>query len=338
MIRFQMLAAAFLAASFSVMPAPTYAGSCGGSGQKPCSIFSNDFYRIGNFCEGGLTHVPWVVCAPEVEGDAFAEKVGELALIIGEIYVAFNITSGPVTDITRVIDISGATNPEEVQRIMEEDPRFDRVYALARALGMKTLTVGLAGGGSLIGGGGGEAGVSLDVNKEDVAYGYLSSYSSVGLQIGAGADLVVSSFLADNICIEDGVAIGSSVYVDAGPGGGVILWYDEGGNFTGFSVPVGIGGFGFGFAKVRAVTDVLLAECGVTNAPDPVIVPAPGPVPEPVEPPRHLVLAGDSLWKIATDTYDAGIAYPIIFEANADILTDPDLIYPGQSLLLPVMP
>lgn len=337
---FQNLSAAALALSISIVPNQSLARSCGGAGQKPCSVLDfphGRFYEIGDFCEDGLTHVPWVVCAPKVEGDDFAKKAGELAQIIGEIYIAFSVTSGAVTNITRIIDVTGAENPEQVQRIIEEDPRFDRVYALARALGMNTLTVGLAGGGSLIGGGGGETGVSLDVNKVATAYGYTSSYTSIGLQFGAGADMVVSSFLADNICIEDGVAVGSSVYVDVGPGGGVTLWYDEGGNFSGFSAPVGLGGFGFGVAQVRAVTDVLFAECGVTNAPDPVIVPAPAPIPEP-EPERHLVTAGDSLWRIADAKYDDGHSYPLIFAANADIIDDPDWIYPGQFLVLPERP
>ncbi len=332
------LCAAALAASFSVLPSESMARSCGGSGQKPCSIFDSGFFEIGNFCENDLDHIPFVACAPKIEDDAFAKKVEELAVLVGEIYIAFNITAGPVGDIVTVLDVAGAKNPEEVQRIIEEDPRFDRVYALARGLGMNTLTVGLAGGGSLIGGGGLESGVSLDVHKQATAYGYFSSYTSIGLQFGLGADLVVSGFLTDNICIEDGTSLGTSVYADVGPGGGIIIWHGEDGAFLGFSVPVGVGGIGAGIASVRAITDVLLAECGVTNAPDPVIVPAPGPVPEPVEPPRYLVLAGDNLWNIAAATYDDALAYPVIYQANAEIITDPDRIYPGQSLVLPLNP
>ncbi|MEJ2533989.1 MAG: LysM peptidoglycan-binding domain-containing protein [Gammaproteobacteria bacterium] len=47
------------------------------------------------------------------------------------------------------------------------------------------------------------------------------------------------------------------------------------------------------------------------------------------------VQPGDSLWKIAAEVYGNGAEYPKIFEANRDILDDPDLIRPGQVLRIP---
>ena len=47
------------------------------------------------------------------------------------------------------------------------------------------------------------------------------------------------------------------------------------------------------------------------------------------------VKAGDSLSKIAKAEYGNANDWPRIFEANKDILKDPDKIYPGQKLKIP---
>ena len=49
----------------------------------------------------------------------------------------------------------------------------------------------------------------------------------------------------------------------------------------------------------------------------------------------HTVVAGDTLWKIAQDAYGNGAEYMKIFEANKDILDNPDKIQVGQVLKLP---
>jgi LysM repeat protein len=47
------------------------------------------------------------------------------------------------------------------------------------------------------------------------------------------------------------------------------------------------------------------------------------------------VKSGDSLSKIAKDVYDDGSKYMAIFNANKDQLKDPNMIKPGQKLVLP---
>ena len=47
------------------------------------------------------------------------------------------------------------------------------------------------------------------------------------------------------------------------------------------------------------------------------------------------VKSGDTLSKIAKSHYGDAMRYPEIFEANKPMLTDPDLIYPGQVLRIP---
>jgi len=44
---------------------------------------------------------------------------------------------------------------------------------------------------------------------------------------------------------------------------------------------------------------------------------------------------GDSLWKIAKNVYGNGADYPKIFEANKEVIKDPDLIFPGQMIRIP---
>ena len=49
----------------------------------------------------------------------------------------------------------------------------------------------------------------------------------------------------------------------------------------------------------------------------------------------HVVEPGDSLWTISATAYGDGNRWPRIYEANRDEILDPDLIYPGQRLVLP---
>jgi nucleoid-associated protein YgaU len=59
--------------------------------------------------------------------------------------------------------------------------------------------------------------------------------------------------------------------------------------------------------------------------------------PEPAaDPVFHTVVKGDTLWKISEKTLGKGARYTEIFEANRPMLSDPDKIYPGQVLRIPV--
>ena len=62
--------------------------------------------------------------------------------------------------------------------------------------------------------------------------------------------------------------------------------------------------------------------------------------PESVEPPEsekqfYTVKKGDYLSKIAREVYGEAKKYPVIFKANKTMLKDPDLIHPGQVLVIP---
>jgi len=55
----------------------------------------------------------------------------------------------------------------------------------------------------------------------------------------------------------------------------------------------------------------------------------------PAESTFYTVKSGDTLGKIAAEHYGAASKYMVIFEANRPMLTDPDKIYPGQTLRIP---
>jgi nucleoid-associated protein YgaU len=49
----------------------------------------------------------------------------------------------------------------------------------------------------------------------------------------------------------------------------------------------------------------------------------------------YVVVKGDSLSKIAKREYGDANKWRTIYEANNDLIKDPDLIYPGQELTIP---
>ena len=69
---------------------------------------------------------------------------------------------------------------------------------------------------------------------------------------------------------------------------------------------------------------------GVATVDDQMTVEAPEP-----EAQFYTVKPGDSLSKIAKEYYGNAMKYPTIFEANKPMLSDPNKIYPGQTLRIP---
>lgn len=49
----------------------------------------------------------------------------------------------------------------------------------------------------------------------------------------------------------------------------------------------------------------------------------------------YTIESGDSLSKIAKEFYGNAMDYPKLFEANKEVIKDPDLIYPGQKIRVP---
>jgi nucleoid-associated protein YgaU len=103
-------------------------------------------------------------------------------------------------------------------------------------------------------------------------------------------------------------------------------------------------------AEREKIIEVLSGIDGISSVQDNMVIataPEPEPVPEPapVEAEEaapaetggrtYTVQSGDSLWKIAEEMYGNGSKYMKIFEANKDLLDNPDKIFPGQELKIP---
>lgn len=82
----------------------------------------------------------------------------------------------------------------------------------------------------------------------------------------------------------------------------------------------------------RPVTENKMASRSVPEAggPSDVRLPSKKRAPSAV-----VVSPGDSLWRISRATYGSGELYPLVLRANRSRIRDPDLIYPGQSFVLP---
>ena len=75
---------------------------------------------------------------------------------------------------------------------------------------------------------------------------------------------------------------------------------------------------------------------GISSVEDRIVVLQPPVVtPPPPEKQFYTVKKGDYLSKIAKQVYGNANKYNIIFEANKPMLKDPNLIYPGQVLVIP---
>jgi len=59
------------------------------------------------------------------------------------------------------------------------------------------------------------------------------------------------------------------------------------------------------------------------------------PAPPKEETEFYTIKPGDSLSKIAKKYYGNAMKYPVIFEANREVIKNPDLIYPGQQIRIP---
>ena len=49
----------------------------------------------------------------------------------------------------------------------------------------------------------------------------------------------------------------------------------------------------------------------------------------------YIIQKGDSLWKIASKAYGDGTLHTKVFEANREVIEDPDKIFPGQKIRIP---
>lgn len=85
--------------------------------------------------------------------------------------------------------------------------------------------------------------------------------------------------------------------------------------------------------NVKGVEEVI-AKIDVTEAVDAAV-----PAEQMLEPDNvtyYVIQSGDTLSKIAKQFYQDAMAYTKIFDANREVIKDPDLIFPGQKIRIPL--
>jgi nucleoid-associated protein YgaU len=93
--------------------------------------------------------------------------------------------------------------------------------------------------------------------------------------------------------------------------------------------------------NVKGVTDVI-TKLDIANASGPAaVVPASDDAGvkamlEPENVKYYVIESGDTLSRIAQKFYKNAAEYTRIFEANREVIKDPDLIYPGQKIRIPL--
>jgi nucleoid-associated protein YgaU len=94
--------------------------------------------------------------------------------------------------------------------------------------------------------------------------------------------------------------------------------------------------------NVQGVADVYASGLKAFVAPKPTEVPVGGPGQHaqvtPVQPKEeyYVIVKGDSLSKIAKRYYGNANKWPQLFEANREVIQDPDKIFPGQKIRVPL--
>jgi len=77
------------------------------------------------------------------------------------------------------------------------------------------------------------------------------------------------------------------------------------------------------------------ADAAAATPPAGTALPTPPAAPVKPETRFYTIQKGDTLWKIAAAALGKGARYPEIFEANREVILDPDKIFPGQKIRIP---
>ncbi len=91
------------------------------------------------------------------------------------------------------------------------------------------------------------------------------------------------------------------------------------------------------YAEPAGRITLKLAEVEPEPEPEPEPQPEPEPTPEPEPQPEgtYTVVRGDNLSKIAKSQYGDSSKWRVIYEANKGVIKNPNMIWPGQTLVIP---
>ena len=151
--------------------------------------------------------------------------------------------------------------------------------------------------------------LELDKSYNLAGYNYTLRDLGDGFAMFDGAVNVLDYVMEDYMVLAN--------YVQSFPGGVV----------TGYAEPAG---------RITIVEEAAGTPAEPVEEPDePAVDPEPSEPAEPAESTTYVVVAGDSLWKIAQKHLGSGARWGEIYAANRDIVSDPSLIYIGQVLDIP---
>ena len=151
--------------------------------------------------------------------------------------------------------------------------------------------------------------LELDKSYNLAGYNYTLRDLGDGFAMFDGAVNVLDYVMEDYMVLAN--------YVQSFPGGVV----------TGYAEPAG---------RITIVEEAAGTPAEPAEEPaEPAVDPEPSEPAEPVESTTYVVVAGDSLWKIAQKHLGSGARWGEIYAANRDIVSDPSLIYIGQVLDIP---
>ena len=151
--------------------------------------------------------------------------------------------------------------------------------------------------------------LELDKSYNLAGYNYTLRDLGDGFAMFDGAVNVLDYVMEDYMVLAN--------YVQSFPGGVV----------TGYAEPAG---------RITIVEEAAGTPAEPVEEPDePAVDPEPSEPAEPAEGTTYVVVAGDSLWKIAQKHLGSGARWGEIYAANRDIVSDPSLIYIGQVLDIP---
>ena len=143
----------------------------------------------------------------------------------------------------------------------------------------------------------------------------LAGYNYTLRDLGDGFAMFDGAVNVLDYVMEDYMVLAN--YVQSFPGGVV----------TGYAEPAG---------RITIVEEAAGTPAEPAEEPaEPAVDPEPSEPAEPAEGTTYVVVAGDSLWKIAQKHLGSGARWGEIYAANRDIVSDPSLIYIGQVLDIP---
>jgi hypothetical protein len=229
--RAAVLGARARTSSYSTAASGATPSQCGGLDQRPCFVWEAIPSCRAGLVENLLAHR----CVSSGAGGALASNARAVATDLTDLLAALGgyITCFDASLLRGAIDKGDVAYAEALQR----SSCIQRMGAMARERGYRTLTIGISGGGSFILGGSIDTGFAFDTAGTSPPTLYQTKAFSIGFQAGGGVGLNIGLYKGSNAVNTAGSDTqGFSFEAGAGAGAGIAIWYDYDGKLDGVSV------------------------------------------------------------------------------------------------------